>query len=929
MKRCSFFAISCGLLGRRFIPVLLLCSMVVGALWAAVPSNLRITAALTPSNTINTKYRDGDDGTAKLPLGWGACGDITGKESGGGFSVNIATYCELIESTPGAATVTASTLGTGWSMTGSGNRTLTLGAGVSDTLVTFTATQSGKTATKTLRVQSVAAASADTTAPTIPLSLTATADSTGIQLSWDPSMDPHVTGENETGIKDYQIFRDGSGTALATVTAASVGLSAQFVRSELGGAGGGSTNQSANTYTLVTSGGIGTTDNGEIACASVTGDFVLSALVQSVTGGDATNGAGAINARDSTTLSAGQVMYYSRLNRGNNVRARVRTTVDTASTAVGNSITQAAPAYLRMARVGNTFTSGVSSSGNAFQQLDSRTLALASAVSACLYGSNGATGTTTVEFRNAALTQGVALTYHDTIGDGASHSYTIKARDNTGTPNASAASASVSATAPLVVDTNAPSVPSTPACLDNASSSTVPCSWSASTDNVGGTGVRGYIPSTATSLGGTYTPQAEQTAITYSFSGLSATTTRCLKVAAIDNSGNQSAFSTADCGTSSSAPPADTTPPSVPTGCAATPKAGSTTVLTLSGCSSTDSQSGIQDYRFYASTSAAGPFTLAATCPALPCDYSVGSAGATRYFGASARDGAASPNESAQSAVFSGTTNVNTTLYKFYSGYEYPAAAFNTCGASDFTWTAPDGTQWITEKDGGSNTCLALSTDHSVTGGSTALKVTLTRDSGADVRSELRPVFAGPAGTPSSASAYNQEIYYGIAIYVPANFVSSSSPDIVWQGHTYSWLEPNDDGGTSPTVDIQTNGANWRVLRRWNTAEPSLKANQQQEGKNIGAIQKGAWNCFVIRAKWHWSNGETQVWLNGNSVYNANGGNTSNDLYSPYVKWGLYRVANTTSAGEAGVSPRVLYFDNPRMKYTSDGGSFAAVSPCP
>ncbi len=117
-----------------------------------------------------------------------------------------------------------------------------------------------------------------------------------------------------------------------------------------------------------------------------------------------------------------------------------------------------------------------------------------------------------------------------------SYSYTVQALDAAG--NASAQSASASATtqqAAPVADTTAPSVPGGLTAVAT-SSSQIKLTWSASTDNVGVTGYKVFRNGVqiATTSALTYTSTGLSRAITYSFA-----------VAAFDAAGNSSAQSAA------------------------------------------------------------------------------------------------------------------------------------------------------------------------------------------------------------------------------------------------------------------------------------------------------------------------------------------------------------------------------------------------
>lgn len=227
---------------------------------------------------------------------------------------------------------------------------------------------------------------------------------------------------------------------------------------------------------------------------------------------------------------------------------------------------------------------------------------------------------------------------------------------------------------------------------------------------------------------------------------------------------------------------------------------------------------------------------------------------------------------------------------------------------------------WTTQVEGGANTGVSISTDVALSG-THSVKSVITRDSAGDFRAEVRHA----AGKPAGVSLWNQDVWYAVSIYLPNNFVTSSGRDILVQWHSFDWLEPTPtpEQKTSPVFGIQVRNGNWEIIRRPNAGQPSLEATQESYTTDIGPYNKGQWNNWVCRIRWHWTNGQSQCWLNGQEVYNVNGGNSANDIYPPYFKFGNYRVANKADAGEPGVSPRIVYFDNARIQFS--GGSLDAM----
>jgi chitodextrinase len=178
-----------------------------------------------------------------------------------------------------------------------------------------------------------------------------------------------------------------------------------------------------------------------------------------------------------------------------------------------------------------------------------------------------------VRRNGAPIATPAARSFTDTgLSAGATYSYTVAARDAAG--NISPDSASVSVTTASAADTTPPSTP-TGLTGAPAGSTGANLSWSASTDNVG---VTGYI------VRRNGVQVATPATTSYADTGLSPATTYSYTVAARDAGGNVSANSASASVTT--AVPADTTPPTTPTGLTAA--AAGSSGANLSWSASTD-----------------------------------------------------------------------------------------------------------------------------------------------------------------------------------------------------------------------------------------------------------------------------------------------------------------------------------------------------
>src|SRR6266852_6319838 len=147
-----------------------------------------------------------------------------------------------------------------------------------------------------------------------------------------------------------------------------------------------------------------------------------------------------------------------------------------------------------------------------------------------------------------------------------------------------------SATTPAPADTTPPTAP-TGQTLSVVSCGEIDIAWNASTDS-GGSGLRGYhVYRNGVLLREVLAP-ATSTADT----GLRGSTTYAYAVSAVDNAGNESAWTTTQTATTTVC--ADTTPPSTPTGLAAT--AATCTQVNLGWTASSDTGgSGLRGYNVY------------------------------------------------------------------------------------------------------------------------------------------------------------------------------------------------------------------------------------------------------------------------------------------------------------------------------------------
>ena len=152
------------------------------------------------------------------------------------------------------------------------------------------------------------------------------------------------------------------------------------------------------------------------------------------------------------------------------------------------------------------------------------------------------------------------------------------------------------ATSACPADTEAPSIPAERT-VSGATTTSFTLAWSAASDNVGVAGYRVVLDGATV---------ATTTSRSHTYSGLACGTEYTVGVSAYDAAGNTSAVATAPARTSACPPPADTLPPSPPTGLVATNVSESSATL---GWSTSSDNVGVTGYGYYRDGSLVGSGT--------------------------------------------------------------------------------------------------------------------------------------------------------------------------------------------------------------------------------------------------------------------------------------------------------------------------------
>lgn len=204
--------------------------------------------------------------------------------------------------------------------------------------------------------------------------------------------------------------QDGGKTATCAVTVTSAGIPSPWVTSDIGSVGAtGSASYSGGTFTLTASGADiwGTSDAYRSVHQSISGDVIITARVVSLTNTDGWAKAGVMVKNDLTASSA---HAFTAVTAGNGTAFQRRVTASGQSTHTAGP-SGAAPYWVRLQRVGNLFTSFVSTNGTSWTQIGSETITMASQVYVSLAAtSHNNSILTTAVFDNVTVTSSVFVT---------------------------------------------------------------------------------------------------------------------------------------------------------------------------------------------------------------------------------------------------------------------------------------------------------------------------------------------------------------------------------------------------------------------------------------------------------------------------------------------------------------------------------------
>ena len=374
----------------------------------------------------------------------------------------------------------------------------------------------------------------DTTPPSTPTNLSATAvSSTQINLSWTTSIDPSVAGQTISGISGYRIYRSGIQIATSPTTSYSnTGLASYTVAAVDGATPANISPQSGPVSATTPSVTTSDTTAPAISLTAPAGNTTVSGTVAvSGTASDNIGVAGVQFKLDNINLGAEDTTSpYSVSWNTTSATNGFHTILAVARDAAGNRATSTA----RTVTVSN-ITSDTTKPTITITTPTTLATYIAPTGTVTLGGTaSDNIGVTQVSWSNSAGGTGTmtgTANWNSTITlQSGTNTITVTGRDaaeNTGTDTIA-----VTYT-PIITDTQ---IPTTPTALSGTAVSTsqIDLTWTASTDNTAVTGYKVFV-------GGTQV--ATTTTTSYSHTNLSPFTTYAYTVSAYDAAGNTGALS--------------------------------------------------------------------------------------------------------------------------------------------------------------------------------------------------------------------------------------------------------------------------------------------------------------------------------------------------------------------------------------------------
>lgn len=134
--------------------------------------------------------------------------------------------------------------------------------------------------------------------------------------------------------------------------------------------------------------------------------------------------------------------------------------------------------------------------------------------------------------------------------------------------------------------------------------------------------------------------------------------------------------------------------------------------------------------------------------------------------------------------------------------------------------------------------------------------------------------------------------WYAMSVFIPNNWASDRRLTIISQIHTSQKTLRKVPPPISFTVrnDEQMLALHGST-RNLSKGETVDRTSADEKMVSLGALKKGAWQCFVVRADWSWTpgKGSLDIWRNGEKIYTAKDSpNAYESDLGNYPKTGLY-----------------------------------------
>lgn len=398
---------------------------------ADVPANLRLTIVATPSSVFDTRYRDGDDGSAAVPCTWSTIPDVS-VFSGSSYSLDLRQY--LDEPGSSALSIFSGALPSGWSLgadsidysgTGTGTGSIVIDADCG----------SQNAQSNVFTVLSETPPPTDTAAPTIPRGCVGTGGSGSVAITCDASSDAY-TDLIGTGVASYKIRLGG--TLVNTLTATYPNVQPQLTQTVIGASDGTPTNTQDGPGRVLSFAGAGlssTSDNILFLGTTVATDFLASATFNSFTTSITTDNAG-LMVRASAAVDAPYAACRVRKS-DNKVNLRYRSTTGGAAANGTLTAAQSLPVHLKLVGTAATgYQCLVSTDGNTWAATqDPVAISMGATPIVGVYHTSGTAATNStsdLDEINIVTTPAISYTHSTSTGG----SYTVSAVDVNGNESA-------------------------------------------------------------------------------------------------------------------------------------------------------------------------------------------------------------------------------------------------------------------------------------------------------------------------------------------------------------------------------------------------------------------------------------------------------------------------------------------------------------